>query len=267
MNDFYVSPARPEDKVRLRRLWSTVFGDPDELIDSFLALLPGAGYGLVCRDSENIASMAYVLDGISISGEKAAYIYAVATAAEFRGRGLGAELMLACRETAAGRGCRILCTSPAEPSLYEWYGGILGMSPASFVRRQYVLPGPASDAGVFPLSPGDYNSIREKYLSDAPHAVFTDAYVALSEAVCRASGGGLFKTGSGAAACYPEDGLLMVRELLCAPCDIDFCVSALCRKFGCGGAEVRTFGRDAPVIAAAADCPLPEGLWWGLELD
>ena len=37
----------PQDAEQLKRLWCDVFGDPPELVDAFLSLLPEMGCGCV----------------------------------------------------------------------------------------------------------------------------------------------------------------------------------------------------------------------------
>ena len=85
------SPTR--EMIRdLRKLWKEAFGDTDEYLDVFFgtAFAPHRCRCIIADD--RVAAALYVLD-CSLEGEKIAYIYAVATAEEYRGRGLCRVLM------------------------------------------------------------------------------------------------------------------------------------------------------------------------------
>ena len=75
----------------LKKLWRLAFGDSEETVDAFFA----TGYAPDrCRsmmDGETVAAL-YWLD-CSCEGETLAYIYAVATHPDYRGRGLCRRLM------------------------------------------------------------------------------------------------------------------------------------------------------------------------------
>lgn len=268
MNELSAAAMEPRDIPVLKQLWRDTFGDPDELIDSFFELLCGVGTGIVCRDGREPVAMAYLLDGMRAGMVKCSYIYAVATKSEYRGRGCGAALMRACRSASRQRGNDVLCTSPAEPSLYDWYEGLLDMQPVSF-SSEYGIEPELSGAlpAVRPADASEYNLAREQYLCGSPHVSFSDNYIALELAVCRACGGGLFAVGSGFAACYPEDGVLKIRELMCPEQSFHVSVAALAGKLGCRMASVQGRSFENPCIAAAPSELLPKGLWWGLALD
>lgn len=259
-------PALPADYPALKTIWRDTFGDTDEFTDGFFALLPETGFGLVCRAGGRPVSMAWVLEGITVGTVSCAYIYAVATTPEYRGLGCGASLMRACREAALARGSAVICTSPAEPSLYRWYGDVLGMTPAACASEKIFPAGDAGDIVLSPLTAGEYGEVRERLLAGTPHAEFPAGYLAVQELLCAACGGGIFRAGSAAAVCYPEDGELKISELLCPPQDEEACASALAARFGCARARLRVPGAGAPLIAASPSA-LPAGLLWGLVLD
>jgi GNAT superfamily N-acetyltransferase len=159
-----VSFIEKSDIPALKAMWTQAFGDPEELMDGFFSLLDGAGFGLVCRDGGRAVSMAYVLEGLSCGDRRCAYIYAVATLEEYRGRGLGAELMSACREKAMLRGSEVICTCPAEPSLYDWYAKVLDMAPVAYADERLYDKLSSTDLSVASLSAGEYG--------DSPGAAF-----------------------------------------------------------------------------------------------
>lgn len=82
----------PEEICGLRTLWQASFGDDDAFLDIFFA---SAFSPRRCRRvtvDGRLAAMLYWFD-ISCRDQKMAYLYAVATDPEFRGRGLCRELM------------------------------------------------------------------------------------------------------------------------------------------------------------------------------
>ena len=262
-----VSFIEKSDIPALKAMWTQAFGDPEELMDGFFSLLDGAGFGLVCRDGGRAVSMAYVLEGLSCGDRRCAYIYAVATLEEYRGRGLGAELMSACREKAMLRGSGVICTCPAEPSLYDWYAKVLDMAPVAYADERLFDKLSSTDLSVASLSAKEYGDLRERHFAGKPHVSFPAGFLAMEEMLCRVCGGGLCRVGGGAAACYPEDGVLVVRELLCEEAKYEAVVSALTSKFGCLSARVRVPGLAAPCIAAVPSSSLSGGIWWGLDLN
>lgn len=268
MNPEYRKYA-PGDIPAMKALWADVFGDSREFIDGFFRLLPGAGWGVAAVCGGELAAMAYVLSGISVNGNKCAYIYAVATREEFRGLGLGAGAVRKCAELAREEGCAVVCTSPADLPLYGWYGRVLGTAAAAYTSELRLEAGKSAEpaAAAADVSYAEYNRLRETLLSGTPHAVFSDGFAAIEEMLCRAYGGGLCKIGGGIAACYVEDGVLCVRELLCRDGELRSCAAGLMARFGCASAAVRVAGRAQPLIAAAPAAALPEGFVWGLALD
>lgn len=268
MNETYEKYS-PRDIPELKALWAEVFGDPAEFIGGFFRLLPGAGYGVVCRAEGRIAAMAYVLDGIILEGRKCAYIYAVGTRDDMRSRGFGAGVVRKCASLSRESGCGIVCTSPADAGLYLWYDGVFGAKAAVYADEHPVTRNDCgrASASVSPLSAGEYNALREKLLSGTPHAEFSGGYMALEDMLCRVYGGGLKRVGNGAAVCYPEGGVLKIRELLCAQESAPGCVAALLDAFGLEQALVRSRGDGEPLIAAAPADVIPSGCLWGPALD
>lgn len=268
MSEFTVSALEQRDFPGVKALWKATFGDTDELVEGFFKLLPQAGYGLVCRDQDEPVAMAYVLDGLLAEDKRCSYIYAVASKTEYRGRGCGTLLMEACEETARLRGCDVLCTSPAEPSLYGWYDELLGMKPAAYAMDYHVeLPKKETTIRPERITPEEYNIRRERHLASMPHIRFPDGYVAIEDMLCRACGGGLFSVGTGIAACYPENGILKIRELLCPPEESEENIASLVLTTGTKSALMNTLCEDTPCIAAVPAEDLPKQLWWGLALD
>ena len=100
LQDLYGAVLResaPQDTEQLRQLWCRVFGDPPELVDAFLSLLPGMGCGCVAEREGRILGAAYLIDGFTLlqPGEaplRCGYLYAVAVHPDARGHGIGAAV-------------------------------------------------------------------------------------------------------------------------------------------------------------------------------
>lgn len=122
------------------------------------------------------------------SGEKCGYIYAVAVDESCRGFGAGAALTRAAADAARGLGAEIICTLPAEASLYPWYEKLISTR-FTLCRCRGIIP--AGDARGFDmLSAAEYNARREALLADTPHLTVNDAGAELLRLLCEAYGGG-----------------------------------------------------------------------------
>ena len=121
--------SRAGDKGALTELWQAVFGDNAELISAFFSLLCRPEYCRIACAGGKIASMGFCLPGPEAMGLKCAYIYAMATAEDARGRGLAAAGGSALIEDAFESGTDIVATLPAHEGLCAWYETRFGMSP------------------------------------------------------------------------------------------------------------------------------------------
>ena len=236
-----IRQVRDTDAPALAALWRQVFEDPEELSRRFLAELPALGGGVCAEEDGKLLGAAYAVTDYFLNEERLAYLYAVAVLPEARGRGLGAALS---REAAAlGRrlGAELVCTCPAEDSLYPWYERIIGVRPA--LRR------------------------REALLGDTPHVRPGDAALRREKDNCRSCGGDLVAVGEGIAAVYCEEGVAVLRELL-APREAERPALAAAVGAALGAERALLYTPDAAgEPCMAADRPLPAGCVWGLALD
>ena len=242
----------PQDFEQLKELWCNAFGDPPELVDAFLSLLPGMGCGCVVECDGRILGAAYLIHGFTLlrPGEtslRCGYLYAVAVRPEARGRGLGAAVSRGAAELGRLHGAELICTLPAEESLYRWYGGILSLTHTSSRRVFFhdVLP-----AGAQPLEADEYLRRREALLCGIPHVLPNEAAMDFEAALCRISGGGLYALDDMVFFAYPDTGRWVIPELLPL------------------SAADRIPGLNTEVLPyLCADRPLPEGLVWNLTFD
>ena len=88
---FLIRGYAPADEAALTALWKRCFGDSEELIHGFFALLPELGAGVTAELDGKPVGMAFAICGMALSsGEKCGYIYAVAVDESCRGFGAGA---------------------------------------------------------------------------------------------------------------------------------------------------------------------------------
>jgi len=268
MSDFYIREYREEDIPELKRLWMAVFEDSEELLCDFFRLLPEMGSGLVVEMDRKIFGAAYIITGfhLSDSGKKCAYLYAVAVDETMRGHGAGRALSCAAVKKGVELGADIICTLPAEDSLYPWYREIIGVDCAIYrksteLESEPVLP-------VCEISIEDYAQRREEILGEKPHVILSEAALEFQQRLCRAYAGGFFAVGSGIAAAYTSENLCYVRELLCAEESERNNAAASVGAF-LGREDTMLFEPAAggsKYIAAGPDT-IPEDCIWNLSFD
>ena len=216
MSDAVIREYRGGDIPEMSALWQAVFGDSEGLVNSFLQLLPDMGTAAVAEVNGKIAGAAYAVTGmelVSASGkvQTCGYIYAVAVAPEFRGSGIGRALTERSAELARDRGAEIICTLPAEESLYAWYKTIIGTECA--LHRQRFEVESAAAAPVQSLTAAEYGQRREALLKDRCHLRPSHTTLEFQHRFCEELGGGLYACGGGICAAYIEDGAAVIKEL------------------------------------------------------
>ena len=217
---FIVRPAAEHDFPELTELWSRCFGDSREFIHAFFSLLPKFGAGITAERGGKAVGMAYaIIMELSDGGRtrKAGYIYAVAVDESCRSLGAGAALSKAAAEAARELGAEIICTLPAELSLYPWYEKVINTGFTLHRRRETVSAqhstAPAADCKK--ISGDEYNTQREKLLAGMPHLCIGGGGAQLLSKLCECNGGALFTLSGGIASAYLENGNCVIRELIC----------------------------------------------------
>ena len=85
------SPLK-KDIPQLRELWKEAFADSDKFLDSFFASAFSTGRSMCAFEGDRIIAALYWFD-CECEGTKQAYLYAIATAQEYRGKGICHKLM------------------------------------------------------------------------------------------------------------------------------------------------------------------------------
>ena len=107
-------------KEECRRLWKEVFGDSDEFIASFINLFYNEENMLCIEQDGKMLSMLHIIP-FELNGSKVAYVYAVATDADARGKGYAGKLIRQAIEKAQAEGYKAIFTLPADDMLREFY--------------------------------------------------------------------------------------------------------------------------------------------------
>ena len=144
----------------LRKLWKTVFGDTDAFLDSFFTIAYSPDRcKYYAQDGEAICAL-YWFD-CSYEGGKLAYIYAVATHPDHRGKGLASRLLEETHAHLQALGYAGTVLKPAA-GLFPFYER-LGYVTNGYVRRFH---GEASQEAyeLVEISPEAYASGRLAYL-------------------------------------------------------------------------------------------------------
>ncbi len=270
MNDYRLRECLPEDRAELTALWHEIFGDPECLILAFLQRLPSFGVGVVAELEGRTVGAAYAIDGMHIVDGKGrerrcGYIYAVAVSPEHRHQGLGAALSQKAAELSRSRGSRLICTLPAEESLYPWYEKILDVS-CALHRRNFT-------AQAMPLLPcrelgsEEYLILREELLRGQPHMRPSPELMDFAQLFYHSFGGGLYLCGGGLCAAYGNDELV-IRELVApdgvSPADMSASLAA-----SLGRERVRYYlpSASGEMYISAPAGELPADLVWNLSFD
>ena len=123
-------PTRMQEKVSIkelsaeqrewRRLWMECFGDEREWVDRFLIEHSTEENTFIHKEQGAVVAMLHLVE-LQTEVGRTAYLYAIATAAEWRGRGLATKLVGEAVEAARERGYDAAAVIPADESLVGFY--------------------------------------------------------------------------------------------------------------------------------------------------
>lgn len=218
--------ARPGDEAGQRALWALAFGDDEAQLDAFYATCYRPEETVVLTGDGAILSMAVLAPAklVGPGGEAlpCAYLFALATHPDARGKGYGRRLMAFAHEYLKEGGCHAALTTPAQSGLFPYFtsaGYVGGFVTRHLTRTKDHLPPPAPGDRIEPISPKDYNLLREALLGGTLHLAHPDPWVAYQQRVSALSGAGLYRltvdgrTGLAAVECRDRE-TVVVKELL-----------------------------------------------------
>lgn len=250
-----IRPARGEELPRVKELWGLAFGDDGAWIDRFYAL--AGGETLLLFEAGVAWTMTVLLPvTLSLPGggvRSSAYVYALCTHPEARGRGYGRFLLRYVDFYLKEKGLDCVTVVPAQPSLHTFFAsaGYGECFSLGVERVDPARPGaPASGDRLEPVDPMEYNRLREGLLARTFHVSYGSELLALQDWMGR-PGGGLWKLDLGG-----QPGLCAVEA---AP-GAETVVKELLVPAGCGDrAEALLAARWPEETLQLRTPPRPEG--------
>ena len=151
----------PGGTAQLRQRWREAFQDGDDVLDSFFSTAFSPRRCRCVLLDGRLAAALYWFD-CRCRGERMAYLYAVATAKEFRGRGLCRALISDTHAHLRSLGYAGTLLVPAAPGLFGMYAG-MGYLPGTRVR-ELECSAPAEPVELCRIDAQEYARLREKLL-------------------------------------------------------------------------------------------------------
>lgn len=148
----------PAQIPQLRQLWQEAFGDTDAFLDSFFSAAFSPSRCLCATVGCAVAAAAYWFS----CGEYA-YIYAVATAKAFRGRGICHALMEKIHEILTKQGYAGCILVPGSAGLRQFYSG---MGYRSFGGVQEFTCEAGTPLSITKIDPNEFAVLRRQYLPE-----------------------------------------------------------------------------------------------------
>ena len=228
-----INPPVPAQIPALRTLWKKAFGDTDAFLDVFFS----TGYAPErCRcitAQEGVLAALYWLD-MTCEGQNFAYIYAVATDPDHRGKGLCRCLMEDTARVLKEAGYQGAMLVPQDTGLRVMYSK-MGYLPAAPIEESFHAAGslPVSAEGI---SCEDYAARRKDFLPEGSVMPGNEALVFLNRLAQFYAGAGFL------AAVSQEPEHLRILEYLGS----DDKIPALIASLGRTEATVRKPGSSSP---------------------
>lgn len=244
-------------KEQLRTLWHDVFGDSYEYIDAFFTAYPCDEVAHTLSVGGRVVSALYALPftySAGVAEYSAAYVYAVATATEYRGRGYMAHLMSEVERLLREQGVCLLFLLPASDALRGYYSR-LGYADCS--KRTVVEYAPRTFNDNCLLSQiSSADDILSLWVgwqrTHTPVMLHSRELIALNIASCRLQGGGCYvamRDGQYVAAAFViEEGArcLLLDVAGCCDTACEELMAALCRSKGVESLSVIKKGCGTP---------------------
>jgi GNAT superfamily N-acetyltransferase len=177
--------SRPDDLGDLRSVWSASFPGDEAFADWFLKNAYAPENALVWVEGGRASAMLHLIPmRCRMPGReiRAAYVYAVATLPENRGKGVAAALLKEAEALERSRGTDMLMLVPQSETLFEYYRR-QGFHEALFRGRGLIAGAGEIPRGIVlddAPKPAELNACFEAALSGRSHVARTDAHWARS---------------------------------------------------------------------------------------
>lgn len=233
-----------------RRLWKQAFGDTDAFLDVFEQTAYAESRSHTLTADGHLAAALYWFD-CTIEGQKAAYIYAVATDAAVRGQGFCRRLMEETHARLREQGYASALLVPGEPALVEMYAK-MGYRVATTAAKRTVTAG--QPLSLHPVDTETYATVRRRLLPKG-------GVVQEGESLQLLSAYHTLYAGKDALCAVRREGKILVIAELLGGAD----PAAVVATLGCESGSVRLPDGDTPYamwlpLDEAAVCPTYFGL-------
>ena len=161
-----IDAPRQSQIPELRRLWQEAFGDTEEFLDAFGRTAFHVERCRVAVTDGVVAAALYWFDCLH-KGGPVAYLYAVATAGAYRGRGICHALMEDTHKHLAGQGYKGVILVPGSKELIRFYEG-MGYRVCSTIH-EFTCIAADRDSELIPLRSIDrkeYSRLRKELLPE-----------------------------------------------------------------------------------------------------
>ena len=249
-----IDAPKNEQIGQLRRLWREAFGDTEIFLDSFFSIAFSTDRCRYVTEDGRVTAALYWFD-CDCRGEKLAYLYAVATAKDCRGRGLCRRLMEHTHAHLERLGYTRTILVPADEALRQMYGK-MGYLPGTTVT-EFTCPAEEMPVALKMLTAEEFAQRRREMLPEGG----VDQTGPLTELL--ADQCGLFGGEDFLAAAWTEDGVLHAEEFL-GNRDI---APGIVKALGAGRGVFRAPGEDKPFAMyrpLKTCCPKPE--YFGISM-
>ncbi len=232
--------AEKNDIPRLREIWKACFDDPDSYLDFYFSNGFPAFRTVVDRIDSEITSMLTIVPAFYQKNGAcfdAAYLYAVATAPAWRGKGIASRLISQTHDLLKNDGIKVATLFPAEDSLYNFYGKLGYQSSFSvceiYLKRENCLPSSCMisdcEKDLFLEKSADFLSRQPIAMKFAAKSLgyFYDEILATKGKVLKIDYGAL----QGYAVCYKIKETVVIKETSLNSKELKSCAVALMDLF------------------------------------
>ncbi len=249
-----INAPRTEQLPALRSLWQQAFGDTDTFLDAFFSTAYAPDHCRAITAGTQVHAALYWLD-CTCGTRRYAYLYAIATDAALRGRGLCHRLMDDTHRHLRAQGYAGALLVPATPTLFALYRS-MGYT-AELPCHTFTCDAAPSPISLYRIHAAEYTRRRAALLPDTALA-WSRQSMAFLEATHTLYAGDSFL-----AAVRREGDTLVGAELLgdlaAAP--------QLVRALSCRTGRFRTVGTDTPLALYHPFSPTPAPTHLGFAFD
>ena len=152
-----------DDIPSLRSLWKEAFGDKDDFLDAFFSTAFSPDRARCAKEKDDVLAMLFWFD-CEHNGERLAYLYAVATAKAYRGRGICAALIENTHRDLREKGYTGVVLVPAAPKLFGFYEK-LGYKTATYVS-EFSKNAERGNIAIRKIEKNEYAELRRRFLPE-----------------------------------------------------------------------------------------------------